>query len=144
MKRRSVTLTLSLTTSLLIALVARDALASRKAYIDGKSVNVYDSIGENKKVVVQLKQGAEVASSNYPTNGYYKIKSGSTEGWIRVDQLVLGDAIEIAPTTVEAPVQPQPEEVFVGKVEEQAPIVKKTKGKRVHSRDIGVRTYWRR
>lgn len=127
-----------------VGIVSYDAHASRKAYIDGKSVDVYDSIGEKKKVLLQLKRGAEVSSSNYPTNGYYKVKSGATEGWIRVDQLILGDAIEVSPENVEAPLQPQPEEVFVGKVEDQAPIVKKTKGKRVHSRDIGVRTYWRR
>lgn len=124
--------------------IAKPALASRKAYIDGANVPIYDSIGEKKQILLQLKRGSEVASSNYPTNGYYKVKSGATEGWIRVDQLILGDAIEIAPEKTEAPMKAQADEVFIGKVEDQAPIVKKSKGKRVHSRDIGVRNYWRR
>ena len=65
------------------------AIAAQPARVDEAGTPLYETLGKNKQVVQQLPRGAPVAASNYPTNGYYKVRTSDGKvGWIHADHLV--------------------------------------------------------
>jgi hypothetical protein len=73
------------------ALLERPALAARAGTVDEDQAELYEGPGKKYKVLEKVSKGTSIAASNFPTEGFYKVKtaSGST-GWMSADALVLG------------------------------------------------------
>ncbi len=81
------------------------ALASRAALVDAETVDVVAAPSKNAKILDKLNKGQQIAVSNLPIDGYYKVKtSNGVLGFVPADQLLLQ-----APPSEEAPVQAPPQ-----------------------------------
>jgi hypothetical protein len=93
------------------------ARAARVATVDTDEVEVYDGPARGRKVIEKLPRGSQVAASNQPLEGFYKVrlKDGAI-GFIAADTLVLGaiptdgeaNGPEEESTVPSAPVSPPP------------------------------------
>lgn len=89
MKRVSALL-LPLVLSLSLLLAARPALASRSATVDADNTEVREGPGPSYKAIDKLPKGAQVAASNQPIEGFYKIRtSAGVIGFVSAEVLVL-------------------------------------------------------
>ena len=68
-------------TVLLALLLALPALAADKGYINKKSVDVYDTPGEDGNVVGSLKGGTEVEAGSL-SGDWVNVTAGSVSGWV--------------------------------------------------------------
>jgi hypothetical protein len=79
--------------ALLMALVLPlSAHAARMGTVDIEGTEIYDGPGKGFRLVDKLPKGAQVATSNLPTEGFFKIRTSSgVVGWVSAESLVLTD-----------------------------------------------------
>ncbi len=66
------------------------ALAAQSATVDVDQLEIYDGPGKQYHVIDHLSKGMGVSASNLPTQGFYKIRTGTGQlGWVAADSLVL-------------------------------------------------------
>jgi uncharacterized protein YgiM (DUF1202 family) len=71
--------------------IAMSAHAARKATVDVDQTEMLRGPQKDAGVLMRLKKGQKITASNYPTEGYYKVRtSDGTLGWVKADSLVLG------------------------------------------------------
>lgn len=74
----------------LCVMVPAVAFAARFATVDDDEVIVHKGPGKKFDEVSRLKRGARIHASNYPTEGYYKVRTPAGKiGWVKADSLVL-------------------------------------------------------
>ena len=73
--------------ALVLILFATQALAAQPARVDADGTKIMSGPSKSSQVVAKLARGAAVAASNYPTQGYYKVRHHSEVGWISADAL---------------------------------------------------------
>jgi uncharacterized protein YgiM (DUF1202 family) len=67
------------------------AFAARTAVIDVDQTEMLRGPQKNSEVLQYLKKGQHVTASNYPTEGYYKVRTvDGTLGWVKANTLELG------------------------------------------------------
>jgi uncharacterized protein YgiM (DUF1202 family) len=67
------------------------AFAARTAVVDVDQTEMYRGPQKDSQVLQYLKKGQHVTASNYPTEGYYKIRTvDGTLGWVKANTLELG------------------------------------------------------
>jgi uncharacterized protein YgiM (DUF1202 family) len=65
--------------------------AARTAVVDVDQTDMLRGPQKSSQVLMHLKKGQRVTASNYPTEGYYKIRTvDGTLGWVKADTLELG------------------------------------------------------
>lgn len=73
---------------LLFQALTFDVWAARSGRIDVDGVDLYNGPGEGYEVIDQLPQGAPITASNFPTEGYYKIRTSTGRvGWVEADSI---------------------------------------------------------
>ncbi|MBL7714838.1 MAG: outer membrane beta-barrel protein [Bdellovibrionales bacterium] len=82
-------LVLRMTTGLFVGILATSiSFAARTGRIDVDGVDVFNGPGEGYEVIDQLPHDAPVTASNYPTEGYYKIRTSTGRvGWVEADSI---------------------------------------------------------
>ena len=78
---------------LILTLIAfpLSARAARHGKVDVDGTEVLGAPRKSANVLMKLKVGQKVMVSNYPTEGYYKVRtSNGTLGWVKADSLILG------------------------------------------------------
>lgn len=76
-----------------------EAHASRVGRIDVEGVEVFEAPGRGSTVLEVLPRGSRVAASNFPTEGFYKIRTGSgIVGFVSVDSIVVDEMDSVDPT----------------------------------------------
>ena len=85
---------------LLVGLFLHNAQAAQWARVTVDSVVVYDGPTKKHRVQRSAKRGMVMQASNYPTEGYYKVRlQDGTVGWIIGSALLLkGPAISTSET----------------------------------------------
>jgi uncharacterized protein YgiM (DUF1202 family) len=92
--------------ALLFGAGAEPALAARGATVDVEGVELREGPGRKFRVVGRVPKGTPVAASNYPTEGFYKVRTSRNEvGWVPADSLILRKT-----ASVEEAAPPSPEE----------------------------------
>lgn len=78
--------------SMFLALgMATQARAARTAVIDVDKTELFRGPQSDSQVLTYLKKGQHVTASNYPTEGYYKVRTiDGTLGWVKANTLELG------------------------------------------------------
>lgn len=67
------------------------AWAARRAVVDAAEVEVRKGPTDESEILAKLSKGSQLAVSNYPTEGFYKVRTPKGEiGWVKADTLVLG------------------------------------------------------
>jgi uncharacterized protein YgiM (DUF1202 family) len=67
------------------------AFAARTAIVDVDQTEMYRGPQKDSQVLQYLKKGQHVTASNYPTEGYYKVRTvDGTLGWVKASTLELG------------------------------------------------------
>jgi uncharacterized protein YgiM (DUF1202 family) len=67
------------------------AFAARTAVVDVDQTEMLRGPQKNSEVLQTLKKGQHVTASNYPTEGYYKVRTvDGTLGWVKANTLELG------------------------------------------------------
>ncbi len=76
----------------LIVAPASPAHAARPARIDVEGAELFEGPGRGYPVTEKLSRGTQVSASTYPTEGFYKVRTGSgVIGWVSVDSIVVDD-----------------------------------------------------
>jgi uncharacterized protein YgiM (DUF1202 family) len=76
--------------SLALCLVA-PAYAARTAIVDVDQTDMLRGPQKDSEVLTHLNKGQHVTASNYPTEGFYKIRTvDGTLGWVKANTLELG------------------------------------------------------
>lgn len=71
--------------------VLPQAHAARTAVVDVDQTELYRGPQKDSQVLTHLKKGQHVTASNYPTEGYYKVRTvDGTLGWVKANTLELG------------------------------------------------------
>lgn len=71
---------------------AASAWAARPGRIDVEGAELFEGPGRGYSVLEKLARGTPVAASNYPTEGFYKVRTGSgLVGWVSIDSIVIDD-----------------------------------------------------
>lgn len=102
------------------------ANASRLATVEGEGADVYENPNITSKVLEKLPPKTEIAASNFPTEGFHKVRTPTGAlGWVEVKFLVLQPlsaevlaSMPSAPATeTKSPVEPKEEPKAESKVE---------------------------
>lgn len=76
---------------ILSLMVVAQAHAARTALVDVDQTAMLSGPQKDSQVLAHLKKGQHVTASNYPTEGYYKIRTvDGTLGWVKANTLELG------------------------------------------------------
>ncbi len=68
-----------------------EAHAARTAVVDVDKTEMLRGPQKDSQVLTVLKKGQHVTASNYPTEGYYKVRTvDGTLGWVKANTLELG------------------------------------------------------
>jgi uncharacterized protein YgiM (DUF1202 family) len=71
--------------------IVTSAHAARTAVVDKDNTDLLRGPQQDAQVVTELKKGQHVTASNYPTEGYYKVRTvDGTIGWVKANTLILG------------------------------------------------------
>lgn len=74
------------------------AYAARTAIVDVDAIDLLTVPKPKAASILKLKKGTKLAASNYPTEGYYKVRtSDGTLGWVKADTLELGPMPDLTP-----------------------------------------------
>ncbi len=86
---RLAALSLALAVAIGLGLASR-AHAARGAKVDLPDVPMYKGPGKKYAEVMRLKKGTRLHASNYPTEGFYKVRTGAGQiGWVKAETLLL-------------------------------------------------------
>jgi uncharacterized protein YgiM (DUF1202 family) len=67
------------------------AHAARRAKVDVDNTEMYRGPQKDSEVLTHLKKGQRLTASNYPTEGFYKVRTvDGMIGWVKADTLNLG------------------------------------------------------
>lgn len=67
------------------------AFAARTAVVDVDQTELLRGPQKSSEVLQYLKKGQHVTASNYPTEGYFKVRTvDGTLGWVKANTLELG------------------------------------------------------
>jgi hypothetical protein len=102
-----------------LLLGSSSALAAKNGVIEGKNVNLFSDPNKSSDVITAVTNGEPVIMSNYPTQGFYKVRTAAGQvGWVDANSVTVGSPSEeevlpppSAPSVAmpAAPVNPVPE-----------------------------------
>jgi uncharacterized protein YgiM (DUF1202 family) len=73
-----------------VALPASFALGAQRAVVDADNVSLQQGPMKNSPSLRMLKKGTPLDVSNFPTEGFYKVRTADKEiGWVQADALDL-------------------------------------------------------
>ena len=79
-----------ITLSALILMMAASALAAQMGTVDADDIPLLQGPRKDASVIRKLKKGTHLDVSNYPTQGYYKVRTPEKEiGWVEADVIDL-------------------------------------------------------
>lgn len=82
---------------LALIFITSSAYAARSAVVDVET-DLLTVPKNTASSVTRLKKGTKVAASNYPTEGYYKVRTPEgTLGWVKGNTLILGPMPDLTP-----------------------------------------------
>ena len=74
-------------------LFAPSAEAARIGTVDIEGTEMYDGPGRGFRLIDKLPKGVQVATSNLPTEGFFKVRTSSgIVGWVSAESLILSDS----------------------------------------------------
>jgi hypothetical protein len=75
---------------LIIGFISQTARAARQGKVDSDQAQVYEKPDQASSVVQTLKKDDSVSASNFPVQGFHKVRTASGKiGWVKLEDLVL-------------------------------------------------------